>query len=412
MLLHPFRALHPAPGLAADVASPPYDVIDTSEARELAAGRPHSFLHVVRPEIDLPPETDAYDDVVYAKGAENLRALVDEGVLVRDDGPALWLYRLDMGDQTQAGFVGCAEVADYEAGRIKRHEFTRKAKEDDRTRHVDTLGAQTGPVFLTYRAPDGVRALQGRLMIGEPDMDITAHDGVRHRLWRVGSEGDLRAVAQLLEGVDAFYIADGHHRAASAARVRDLRRALTPGAPLDAPFERFLVVAFPSDQLQILPYNRVVADLDDWTADTFLDALSPAFYLQPGEHHGTPPGRHRFGLYVDGTWHQIEAWSGIVDEKDTVQRLDVSILQDYLLAPILAIDDPRTSTRIAFVGGIRGTEELERRVDQAGTGCAFAMHPTSIEELLTVADAGLVMPPKSTWFEPKLASGLLVHPLD
>jgi uncharacterized protein (DUF1015 family) len=281
MRLHPFRALYPGSGRGLDVISPPYDVINTEEARALAEGRPHSFLRVVRPEVGLPAETSIYSDEVYAAGAANLARLQSEGVLVRDERHAIWVYRLDMGHHTQVGFVGCAEVQDYADGQIKKHEFTRQDKEDDRTRHVDTLGAHTGPVFLTCHTPDGVEALQARLMEGMPTLDVTAHDGVRHRIWRVIDPDDLAAVAALFATVDAFYIADGHHRAASAWRTRELRRERQPDAPEDASFERFLTVVFPADQLQILPYNRVVADLNGLEATGLLEALEEDFWVGP-----------------------------------------------------------------------------------------------------------------------------------
>lgn len=412
MRLHPFRALHPAKGRAADVVSPPYDVIDAEEARTLAADRPWSFLHVVRPEIDLPRECSLYAEEVYEKGASNLRHMQEVGVLVRDDEHAIWMYRLDMGERTQVGFVGCAEVEDYAQGRIKKHEFTRPDKEDDRTRHVDTLGAHTGPVFLTCRTPEGVTELQGTLMEGAPVIDVTAHDGVRHRLWRILEPSDLEKVAALFSTVDAFYIADGHHRAASAWRTRDLRRSRAPESPADASFERFLTVVFPDEQLHILPYNRVVSDLNGMDSQEFLVALDTHFVVGEPGATAAPPARNGFGLYLDGQWRRLVARSKISEVTDPVACLDVALLQSYVLGPLLGVQDPRTSKRVQFVGGIRGTDELAKRVDQAGTGCAFSLYPTSISELLDVSDADRVMPPKSTWFEPKLASGLLVNLLD
>ena len=412
MRLHPFRALRPATGRADDVFSPPYDVIDTEEARALAADKPWSFLHVVRPEIDLEPGASIYGDEVYETGASNLERMQEEGVMIREDEPGIWVYRLDMGGRTQVGFVGCAEVEDYAQGRIKKHEFTRQDKEDDRTRHVDTLGAHTGPVFLTCRTPQGVGELQERLMEGQPLTDVTAHDGVRHRLWRITGASDLESVATLFSGVDAFYIADGHHRAASAWRTRDLRRSRSAESSSDASFERFLTVVFPDEQLHILPYNRVVADLNGMSSEAFLEALDAHFVVSEPGANAEPPARNGFGLYLDGVWRRMIARAEIADVSDPVDSLDVALLQSYVLAPLLGVEDPRTSKRIQFVGGIRGTEELAKRVDQAGQGCAFSLYPTSIGELLDVSDADRVMPPKSTWFEPKLASGLLVNLLD
>lgn len=411
MRLYPFRALHPRPELAADVASPPYDVVDAAEARALALGRPNSFLRVVRSEIDLPRDADPYSTEVYAGAATRLKAMIADAVLVSDPSAAIWVYRLDWGLQIQTGFVGCVEVDDYVSGLVKRHEFTRRDKEDDRTRHIDTVGAHTGPVFLTCRSEPSVAALQARLTEGPPTLEVTAR-GVRHRLWRVVDPELLGVIERSMAQFDAFYIADGHHRAASAARARDLRRTAEPNAPKDADFERFLAVVFPSDQLRILPYNRVVADLGGLSDDAFLERLEGPFDVSAPGAPPAPVSRHEIGLYLGGTWRMLRARRHLIDEADPIARLDVAILQDHLLAPVLGITDPRSDKRIDFVGGIRGTDELERRVNQQGGGCAFSMVATSIDELLAVADAGLVMPPKSTWFEPKLASGLLIHPLE
>ncbi len=410
MRLHPFRALHPTPAHAADVASPPYDVISSAEARSMAAGRPRSFLHVVRPEIALAEGVSLYDASVYEAGAAALRRLVDDGVLVRDEAPGLWLYRLDRGEHHQIGFVGCASVDDYAAGAIKKHELTRPAKEDDRTRHVDTVSAHTGPVFLTCRDADGrLAGLQGELTAAAPTFDLTAEGGVRHRLWQIADASGLGQIASAFELVDAFYIADGHHRAASAGRVRDLRVARDGAA---GAADRFLVVVFPDHQLRILAYNRVVADLHGATPEDLLARISERFEVGAPGDLADPPARHGFGMYLGGQWRQLVVRPGVVDEADPIARLDVAILQDHLLGPLLGIDDPRTSDRVDFVGGIRGTDELASRVDAAGgQGVAFAMFPTSIAELLDVADADMVMPPKSTWFEPKLASGLVINPL-
>ncbi len=414
MKLHPFRALHPTPDSAHRVVSPPYDVVSTVEAREIAGDNPDSFLRVLRPEIDLPPGTDLYSDPVYATAAANLRGLIERGALVSDATPALWLYRLTMGTQQQVGFFGVSEVNDYVGGRIKRHEFTRPVKEDDRTRHVDTLRAQAGPVFLTCRDDDGrLAALQAELIAagGAPYIDVRGQHEVRHELWPVYESTPLERTAEAFDRVDAFYIADGHHRAASASRARDLARGRTPDAPADADFERFATVVFPAPQLKILAYNRVICDVHGHTTAGFLDALGGAFEVGPPGAPGAdlPAARHTFGLYVAGAWRALKARPGVVDESDPVRCLDVSILQERALSPLLGITDPRTSKRLEFVGGIRGTAELARRVDARGAGCAFSMFPTSVEELLAVADSGQVMPPKSTWFEPKLASGLLIH---
>ena len=419
MRLHPFRALHPTPASVRAVVSPPYDVMSTPEARAMVHGNPLSFLHVVRPEVDLPEGTDPHADEVYDTARANLERLVERGALVRDEQPALWLYQLKMGDHTQTGYVGCAEVEDYAQGRIKKHEHTRRDKEDDRARHVDTTNANTGPVFLTCRGTKELTYLPVELADGPPDLDVVGPGGVRHTLWAVRDRDALDRIAAAFEAEDAFYIADGHHRAASAFRARELRRARTPGAPAEAPWERFLAVVFPADALRIMPYNRVVVDLGDGqggaprTVDAFLEAVGERFEVGPPAGPASPPRRGTFSLYVGGAWRLLTPYPETLRAAgdDPVDSLDVALLQTHLLEPVLGIEDPRTDPRIDFVGGIRGTDELVHRVDQQGGGCAVSMYPTSIGDLLAVADAGRVMPPKSTWFEPKLASGLLVHPL-
>lgn len=411
MQLHPFRALHPTPETAARVASPPYDVVSTAEASAIAGENVDSFLHVVRPEIDLPEGTSLYDDSVYAMAKQNLEGLVARGALVKGAAPAIWLYRLTMGSHVQTGFFGASSVDDYVAGKIKKHEFTRPDKENDRTRHVDTLGANAGPVFLTcHEVGDGeLAALQASLIeaAGAPFINIVGQHDVRHELWPISAADGLEQVAAAFAKVEAFYIADGHHRAASAMRTRDLRRKRDPSAPKDAPFERFGTVVFPAPQVAILAYNRVVSDLNGLTTDGLIAALGTHFDVERGGD-GTPTARHAFGLYIDGAWWTLRAKASTVDESDPIARLDVSIIQDNVLGPLLGIDDPRTSKRVAFVGGIRGAAALAAQVDANG-GCAISMFATSVEELLAVADAGSVMPPKSTWFEPKLASGLLTY---
>jgi len=389
----------------------------------MVRGNPLSFLRVVRPEVDLPEGTDPHADEVYATARDNLARLVERGALVRDEAPALWIYQLKMGNHTQTGYVGCAEVADYAQGRIKKHEHTRRDKEDDRARHVDTTDANTGPVFLTCRGSKELTYLPVELTTGEPDLDVVGPGGVRHTLWAVRDRDALERLAEAFAAEDAFYIADGHHRAASAFRTRELRRerAARAGTPVpqDAPWERFLAVVFPADSLRIMAYNRVVADLgtgeagSERTVDAFLAAVGERFSVGPAGAAPTPPRRGTFALYAGGAWRLLTPYPDVLAEAgdDPVAGLDVSLLQDHLLEPVLGISDPRTDPRIDFVGGIRGTDELVRRVDAQGGGCSVSMYPTSIGDLLAVADAGRVMPPKSTWFEPKLASGLLIHPL-
>ncbi|HHQ49279.1 MAG TPA: DUF1015 domain-containing protein [Acidobacteria bacterium] len=408
--VEPFRAWRPVPELAERVASPPYDVLSSDEARHMAANDPLSFLHVVKPEIDLPPGTDLYSPEVYAKGAENLRRLIDEGALIRENRPAYYLYRQRMGDHVQTGLVAGASVDEYEADLIKKHEHTRRAKEDDRTRHIEALDANTGPVFLAYRARPEIDALVKRLTAGTPTYDFTAPDGIAHTLWVVDDPGDVAALKEAFAAIPEMYVADGHHRSAAAVRVRAARRAANPNHTGEEPYNFFLSVIFPHDQLLILDYNRVVRDLAGRTPEQFLEEVGRAFEVEPVDDP-KPAAVHQFGMYLDGTWYRLTARPGSYPEDDPVRALDVAILQENLLAPVLGIGDPRSDERIDFVGGIRGLAELERRVDSGEWAVAFALHPTTIEQLFSVADAGRVMPPKSTWFEPKLRSGLIVRPL-
>ncbi|MCZ6726843.1 MAG: DUF1015 family protein [Acidobacteria bacterium] len=405
-VLRSFRALRPRPDLASEVASVPYDVVDTTEARELAAGNPHSFLHVVRPEIDLPPETDIYDDEVYAQAPRALERLVEQGSLVRDAEKALYLYRQIMGDHAQIGVVGCASVDEYDQDLIKKHEKTRPDKEDDRTRHVLTLCAHAGPVFLTYRGTARIDAVIDSVTSTEaPLYDFVAVDGVAHTVWRVPDSVELEKAFQ---EVPALYVADGHHRAASASRARAARREQAESFSGEEEVNFFLTVLFPGEQLKILPYNRVVRDLFGASRAEFLERLREVMKVTPG---GPPSPDHKgaFSIYVGGEWFQVEAPPEAIEADHPVESLDAAILQERVLGPILGIENPQTSTRIDFVGGIRGTDELARRVRDHGGGVAFSLFPLSVGELLAVADAGLVLPPKSTWFEPKLRSGLLIH---
>jgi uncharacterized protein (DUF1015 family) len=408
--IQPFRAWRPRPEIASRVASPPYDVVSSSEARALAAEEPLSFLHVVKPEIDLDPSVDVYSPEVYATGAENLRRLQDEEVLIREAEPALYIYRQRMGDHVQTGIVAGASVDEYEADLIKKHEHTRPVKEDDRTRHIDALNANTGPVFLTYRARADIDRLVERLTAEPATYDFVAPDGIQHVVWVVAEPSDRDELVQTFAGVPELYVADGHHRSAAGTRIRAMRRDSNPGHTGDEPYNFFLAVIFPDNQMKILDYNRVVSDLAGLTSDEFLRRVEELFEVEASAD-GRPRGPRSFGMYLDGRWRLLTARPGTFPEDDPVQRLDVAILQNNLLAPILGIGDPRSDERIDFVGGIRGLAELEKRVGSGEWAVAFALHPTSIEQLFAVADAGLVMPPKSTWFEPKLRSGLIVRPL-
>jgi uncharacterized protein (DUF1015 family) len=405
-----FRALRPAKGYEAKVAALPYDVMTSAEAREMVKGNPYSFLHIDRAEIDLPEDVGMYDPAVYAKARENLDRMTASGVFIEDDSPRYYIYRLTMNGRTQTGLVGCPSIDDYLNGAVKRHELTLPDKDADRIRHVDTLNANTGPIFLTCRPHEGLSGILARRMTeGEPLYDFTADDGVGHTVWRL--DGAESVMADIFAEIPSLYIADGHHRCASAIRVGEMRREENPDYTGDEEFNCFLSVIFTSDQLRIMDYNRVVTDLGGMSTDGFLSALGEKFTVRAcGNARPKPRAKHDMGLYVDGTWYAMTARPGIIDDSGPVSRLDVSILQDNVLAPLLGIEDPRTDKRIDFVGGIRGLEELERRT-RIDMRAAFAMFPPTMDELMDVADAGLIMPPKSTWFEPKPRSGLFIHPL-
>ncbi|MCP5191091.1 MAG: DUF1015 domain-containing protein [Pseudomonadales bacterium] len=406
-LIRPFTGLRPVPARAADVLAPPYDVLSSAEAREQAANRPASFLHVSKPEIDLPPGVDPYSEAVYAKGAENLQRLIEQAVLQRDPMPHYYIYRLEMNGHRQTGIVVAASVAAYDEGRIRRHEFTRPDKEDDRVRHIEALNAQTGPVFLVHRADGELDRGIERLTVDEPEVDVTTHDGVRHSLWVVREDSDLGLISQRIEALGRLYIADGHHRSAAASRVAEKRRARGDGG--DAPSQYFLAVTFPHDQVNILDYNRVITDLGRFGEPAaFLEALRGVLEVTEVSGPCKPAHAASFGMYLDGSWYRLRVAPESLPE-DPVASLDVSLLHDRVIEPLLDISDPRRDKRIDFVGGIRGLQALEQRVDSGEMAVAFALFPTSLEALMAVADAGEVMPPKSTWFEPKLADGMVSH---
>ncbi|RMG29530.1 MAG: DUF1015 domain-containing protein [Gammaproteobacteria bacterium] len=411
-LVRPFPGLRPAPGHAADVVAPPYDVLDTAEARVRARGRPWSFLHISKPEIDLPEGTDPYAPEVYAKAAENFARMRREGILVQDPEPRYYVYRMRMGDHVQTGLVAAASVEAYDRNRIRKHEFTRPDKEDDRVRQIDALDAQTGPVLLAYRSDPELDALLARIAEGRPpEVDVTADDGVQHQLWVVEDPTLIDEITRRFDAMQALYIADGHHRSASASRVARARAAANPHHTGEEPYNYFLSVIFPHDQMQILDYNRVVKDLNGMDPATFLKRVGERFEVIPEAAPVRPAHPHEFGMYLDGRWYRLRFPEDQVPE-DPVKRLDVSLLADHLLEPVLGIRDPRRDPRIDFVGGIRGLGELQQRVDSGRAAVAFSLHPTPMEALLAVADAGEVMPPKSTWFEPKLADGLVSHLLE
>ncbi|MFZ2490209.1 MAG: DUF1015 family protein [Thermoanaerobaculia bacterium] len=403
----PFRAWRPKPELAAKVASVPYDVVNTEEARELAAGNPYSFLHVGRPEIDLPDDLDIHADEVYATGVRNLRRMMSDGILVLEDKPCLYVYQQKMGDHVQSGLVGLCSVREYEQGSIKRHEYTRQDKEDDRTRHITEQNANAEPVFLAYRSMSAIDAIVNEARKTAPLYDVVTPDGIGHTVWVIRDDAALAKLETLFGSLDALYIADGHHRTAAAIRYGQARRAGNPNPTGDESYESFMAVLFPHDQLKILDYNRVVKDLAGMTEEQFLARVAERFDVAPATERA--PGKPAtFGMFLGGKWFSLTAKPGSFPASDPIGSLDVSILQENLLAPVLGIQDVRTDKRIDFVGGIRGMDELERRVKN-GWAVAFSLYPTSLEQLMSVADAGRIMPPKSTWFEPKLRSGLLVR---
>jgi len=403
MRLRSFRALRPGSPEASIVSAPPYDVVSTEEARTIAAGNPLSLLHVSRAEIDFAPGQDVHADCVYAKAAENFRMLVSEGHLKRDAAPSIYLYEQQLGEHRQQGIVALCLVDDYDKNVIRKHEKTRKDKEDDRTKLTSVISGNIGPVFLTYRDNELVSRIAEKAMSGETLFDLTATDGVQHRGWLIN---DAEELLRAFGDVPRAYIADGHHRAASAARVGRERSAANPNHTGEEDYNAFLSVLFPASQLKILPYNRLVSDLDGLSAHAFLDELEKVGTLTPNANPA-PSEAGSVSVYVNGKWWGLrfnEPWGN-----DPVSSLDVSLLQDRVLSPALGIKDPRTSDRISFVGGIRGTKYLEREVDEKRAGAAFSMYPTSVEQLMDIADAGQIMPPKSTWFEPKLRSGLFIH---
>jgi len=399
--IKPFAALRPNPELASLVCAPPYDVISSAEARESAAGNLLSFLHVSKPEIDLPPETDLYDPSVYAKGKENFSSLIGESALQQDGHAWLYLYRQIMGPHTQTGLVAVASCEEYLQGIIRKHELTRPDKEDDRTRHIETLNSQTGPVFLVYRSDSELEQFIQKKIAGKPEIDFVAKDGVRHTSWNICQPTDITAIQNVFARIPVLYIADGHHRSAAAARVYQKRQGMGQSG-------WFLSVIFPHHQVQILPYNRVLKDLNNRSPDELLKELQAVFSIST-DAAAQPTRKHEVRLFLKGKWHALTFKAELTESATSTEQLDVALLQRHVLGPVFGIDDPRTSDRINFIGGIRGTAELEKRVSSGEFACAFSMFPTSIEDLMEIADAGGIMPPKSTWFEPKLRDGMFCH---
>ena len=419
----PFAALRPKPELASRICELPYDVMSSDEARVMADGNPLSFLHVSKPEIDLPPGTDLYSVPVYAKGKENFQKLIADGALAQDKQPSFYLYRQVMGKHAQVGLVAAASCEEYLKNIIKKHELTRPDKEDDRVRHIETLNSQTGPVFLTYRAVPALDALVAQKISEPPAVDFTGKDNVRHTSWTISDATTIKTIEAEFAKIAYLYIADGHHRSAAAARVFQSRSSgresaptsgqtsesrLTSAATKEDHSSTFLTVIFPHNQMQILPYNRVLKDLNGLSPSQLLAKLEAVFTIASGGNP-TPSGKHDLSLFIGGQWLSLKFRPQLTATSDPIESLDVTLLQKHVLAPLFGIDDPRTSKRINFVGGIRGTAELEKLVNSGDYACAFSMFPTSIEDLMAIADAGGIMPPKSTWFEPKLRDAMFCH---
>ena len=409
-LVRPFRALRPRPEHASAVVAPPYDVVSYEEALALAEGRPSSFLHISRPEIDLPPGTDPHSDAVYARGAANLAALIERGVLLRDARPGFYAYRLEMGEHRQTGIALTASVAAYDANLVRRHELTRPDKETDRVRNIQALNAQTGPVLCAHRSDAAIKEIVDAACAGAPTFSVEGQHAVKHSIWRIDAPATVAALTDALNALGALYIADGHHRSAAASRVAAERRGSSRDP--EASYEYFLAVTFPDDELEILPYNRIVTSLNGLEPQALIERLAASFSIDRLDAPVAPSASATFGMYLDGAWYRLTLHRALLPKNDPVAELDVSILTQHVIEPLLGISDQRTDPRIGFVGGIRGLGELQQHVDSGRAAVAFALHATRIDQLMAVADAGALMPPKSTWFEPKLADGLLTHVLD
>jgi len=411
-LVLPFKAVRPQQKFAAQVAALPYDVMTREEAKKAVGGSPLSFMHVEKSEVDVPDGTPTHDDLIYLTAKRNFIDMRIKGILIQDEKPCFYVYRQKMGSRIQTGIVGLMSAKDYDEGKIKKHELTRKDKEEDRIRHIDTVNAQTGPVFIAYRERPKLDEIVRQITTGAPEYDFVSDDGIAHTVWVVEDTQTVENIKKEFHAVDTLYIADGHHRAAAAAAVAKKRR--TRGTPGDGLPECELVLAvfFPHSQLKVMDYNRAVKDLNGLTPDQFIEKISSAFTVTGDFQERAPQQLHDFGMYLGGRWYKLTARRGTYDETDPVASLDASILQENLLGPVLGIKDPRTDERIKFIGGIRGMDELEKLVNQEGYAVSFSLYPTTMEQIIRVADAGAIMPPKSTWFEPKLRSGLFTHKLD
>ncbi len=412
-ILKPFAAVRPRKDIAHKVAALPYDVMNSEEAREIVGDNEYSFLHVDKAEIDLDRNINIYDKIVYEKARNNLYEMINKGVLAKDNKKCLYIYRLIMDGIEQTGIVGCASIDDYLNNEIKKHEHTREEKEQDRINHVDICDANTGPIFLTYKYNNEINGIIKSWTEKEAIYDFLAEDNIRHMVWIIDDEHIICNICNIFKNIDSIYIADGHHRSASAVKVGLKRRKENPNYTGEEEFNFFLSVLFPHSDLRIMDYNRIVKDLNGLSTEEYMFRVSEKFNVNiyEGDEPYKPSCKHTYGMYLDGKWYELTAKKGTYDPCNLVDRLDASILQNNLLKPILGIEDPRTDNRVDFVGGIRGLKELELRVDNQKNGAAFSMYPTDIEDLMLIADAGEVMPPKSTWFEPKLRSGLFIHTL-
>lgn len=407
-VIRPFKGIRPIKELANKIAALPYDVMDSDEAREMVKGNPYSFLHVDKAEIDLPNDIDAYDDRVYEKAKENLDKMIEKGYYIEDEKSKFYIYRQVMKGRSQVGLVGCASIDDYTNNIIKKHELTREDKEIDRINHVYKCEAHTGPIFLTYRANKNISNIINEWMKKEPVYDFKSEDGVSHTVWIIEDECIVNKISELFKSVEYLYIADGHHRSASAVKVGHIKRAENEDYTGDEEFNYFLSISYPDSELEVLDYNRTVKDLNGLSKEEFLNKVSENFIVTKSNEQVKPKEKHTFGMYLEKQWYLLEARNGIFNPDDPVDQLDVSILQNNLLKPILGIDDPRKSKRIKFVGGIRGLKELERRAD-TDMKVSFSMYATTTDDIMDIADSGKIMPPKSTWFEPKPRSGLFIH---
>ena len=409
-IIKAFRAFRPRTDLASKIAALPYDVMNSEEAREMVKDNEYSFLHVDRAEVNLPKDINIYDKVVYEKARDVLDKMIQDGLYIQEEKPCMYIYRQTMNGKSQTGLVICASIDDYINDKIKKHEHTRKNKEIDRINHVDYCDANTGPIFLTYRNKDEISKIMGKWIQNEPLYDFVSEDGNGHTVWIINNDTDIEKLTTLFEKVDSLYIADGHHRAKSAVEVGLKRRKENPGYTGEEEFNYFLAIVYPDNQLEVLDYNRTVKDLNGLNEEEFLIAIEKNFKIKVSKEAIKPNRKHTFGMYMNNIWYELEAKEGTFNEEDPMERLDVSILQNNLLYPILGIDDPTNSDRIEFIGGIRGIKELEKRANK-DMKVSFSMFATTIDDIMSIADGGMIMPPKSTWFEPKPRSGLFIHKL-